>query len=56
VVTFVQISHRRDAIDGMIAAITKIYGTDPDARNPDPLTREAGAMNNWLVETLLQGP
>lgn len=56
VVNFVQIGHRHDAIDGVIAAIGTMYADPPAAvQNPDPLTWDQGIMKDWLIETLLQG-
>jgi hypothetical protein len=53
--SFIQLGHRRDAVDSVIAAIGQIYKDNPHTQNPDPLTWDAGVMEDWLVESLLQG-
>jgi hypothetical protein len=53
VINFIQLSHRREAIDGVIAAIAKMYAAE--AANADPLAWDAGVMKDWLAETVLQG-
>jgi hypothetical protein len=52
---FIQLGRRRDAVEGVIAAITQIYKDNPHTQNPDPLTWDANVMKNWLTELLLQG-
>ncbi|MGO8798777.1 MAG: hypothetical protein ACLQJL_06795 [Roseiarcus sp.] len=55
-VNYIQVSHRREAVDYTIAGIRKIHDLNLELLGRDPLTSEMeGFMQAWVVETLLQG-
>jgi hypothetical protein len=53
---YIQLGHRRTAVEYAIAGIKKIYDANLDLLGRDPLTSEMEAtMRDWVTETLLQG-
>lgn len=55
-VNYIQVGHRRTAIEYTIAGIAKLHEANLDLLGHDPLTLEMeGTMRAWVVETLLQG-
>ena len=53
---YIQVGHRQTAIEYTIAGIRKIHDANLDVLGRDPFTSEMeGAMQAWVVETLLQG-
>src|SRR5208282_1370367 len=55
-VNYIQVSHRRDAVEYTIAGIKKIHDLNLELLGCDPLTLEMeGTMQAWVAETLFQG-
>jgi hypothetical protein len=55
-VNYIQVGHRRTAIEYTIAGIAKIHDANLSLLGHDPLTLEMeGTMRDWVIETLLQG-
>lgn len=55
-VNYIQVDHRRTAIEYAIAGIQKIHDENLRMLGGDPLNEEMeGVMKAWVVETLLQG-
>ncbi|ANW00102.1 hypothetical protein [Bradyrhizobium icense] len=55
-VNYIQIGHRRTAVEYAIAGIQKIHDANLDLLGRDPLSADMeGAMMAWVIESLLQG-
>jgi hypothetical protein len=55
-VNFVQISHRRTAVEYAVAGIKMVYDSNLGILGRDPLNSEMeSSMHAWVQETLLQG-
>lgn len=53
---YIQVSHRRDAVEYTIAGIKKIYELNLELLGRDPVTLVMeDTMKDWVAETLFQG-
>ncbi|MGX1230566.1 hypothetical protein AB7M71_003658 [Bradyrhizobium japonicum] len=55
-VNYIQIGHRRTAVEYAIAGVQKIHDANLDLLGRDPLSADMeGTMMAWVIESLLQG-
>ncbi len=55
-VNYIQVSHRRNAVEYTITGIKQIHEINLELLGRDPLTLEMeGVMQAWVTETLFQG-
>jgi hypothetical protein len=55
-VNYIQVSHRRDAVEYAIAGIKKVHDANLELLGHDPFNSEMeGRMQAWVAETLYQG-